>query len=877
MHPRELLFAVAAAVLASGTASPAIAQSSDDGPACRIVVADQTGAVIVGARVTLTPVVPAGPSIEAITDGRGEAVFTGLQPGRYTASASFDGFEPRAIDGIHLRRGTTRREVRLPIAKVAEDLVVGRDPRERALDPRGDTFSNVLSREQIEALPDDPDDMEEALKQMAGPGARVRVDGFSGGKMPPKGQIRSIRFRRDMYAAENHGGGMVFVDIVTSPGGGPLRGNVDFMFRDDGLNARNAFAPVTGDERQQNVTFTLSGTLIENRTGFSLTTTGTEAYDSRTLVAALPDGAFNGVIRRPAERRSILGRIDHALTKSHTLRASYQRNRSGHDNLGVGDFDLSSRGYSRDTADDLFRLTTSGPLGRRAFGEVRFQTRRQESESVPITDAPAVVVLDAFSSGGAQIAGGRRATDFEFGADVDYARGRHSARAGILLEGGLYRSDDRRNYAGTFTFASLADYQAGRPTTFSQRLGEPFVEFSHAQFGWYVQDDIRIARPLSLSLGLRQEFQTHVDDALNLAPRASLTWSPSRNGSTTIRAGGGIFYEWFGAEIYEQTLRVDGERQTDLVVRNPGFPDPLAGGDVIVLPSGRLLQADDLTLPTTVRGGVAVERALTGWARVMGGYSFSRGRDLFRGRNINAPRPGEGRPDPGAGNVTQVESTGRSEGHMLNAGFNVNLPWHRLFAFVNYTWSGTRNDTDGPFSLPADNFDLEAEWGPAATDIPHRVSGMFNMNLWKGFRITSNFYAMSGAPYTITTGRDENTDTVSNDRPAGVGRNTARTPARWDVSARLSWAFGFGTRSTDGVAGGPMVVMHRVGGEASMGGFSGGAEDKRWRFELFVAATNLFNHTNLLGYSGVMTSPFFGKPTSAGAPRRVEIGARFGF
>jgi hypothetical protein len=62
-----------------------------------------------------------------------------------------------------------------------------------------------------------------------------------------------------------------------------------------------------------------------------------------------------------------------------------------------------------------------------------------------------------------------------------------------------------------------------------------------------------------------------------------------------------------------------------------------------------------------------------------------------------------------------------------------------------------------------------------------------------------------------------------------------------------------------------------------MGGFSGGADDKRWRFELFLAGTNIFNNTNLLGYSGVMTSPFFGQATSAGAPRRLEVGARFGF
>jgi hypothetical protein len=62
-----------------------------------------------------------------------------------------------------------------------------------------------------------------------------------------------------------------------------------------------------------------------------------------------------------------------------------------------------------------------------------------------------------------------------------------------------------------------------------------------------------------------------------------------------------------------------------------------------------------------------------------------------------------------------------------------------------------------------------------------------------------------------------------------------------------------------------------------MGAFSGGADRKRWRFELFLAGTNLVNRTNLLGYSGVMTSVFFGQATSAMPGRRLEVGSRFYF
>ena len=139
------------------------------------------------------------------------------------------------------------------------------------------------------------------------------------------------------------------------------------------------------------------------------------------------------------------------------------------------------------------------------------------------------------------------------------------------------------------------------------------------------------------------------------------------------------------------------------------------------------------------------------------------------------------------------------------------------------------NDTDGAFSLPVDSFDPGAEWGPTQTDVRHRLSGMFNMNLWKGFKIATNFNGNSAPPYNITTGHDDNNDTVSNDRPAGVGRNAARAADRWDVGARLSYTFGFGQRAGADGAGGPQIVMIRPGGDTPMGGFS------RWRRRQAVA------------------------------------------
>ena len=218
----------------------------------RVTVLDQSGAMIPAAHVTLQPVDPSGRAAGALDRRAWRSHIHESSPRALHVRGEFAGFEPRQIDDLRLRTGASRRELRLPIARHAEDVQVGQDGRERALDPRSGAFATVLSKDQIDALPDDPDEMEAALKEMAGPGAVIRVDGFRGGKLPPKSQIRGIRFRRDSFAAENHGGGLVFVDIMTSPGAGPLRGTADFTFRDESLNARNAFSPERSPEQQQN-------------------------------------------------------------------------------------------------------------------------------------------------------------------------------------------------------------------------------------------------------------------------------------------------------------------------------------------------------------------------------------------------------------------------------------------------------------------------------------------------------------------------------------------------------------------------------------------------------------------------------------------------
>jgi hypothetical protein len=194
---------------------------------------------------------------------------------------------------------------------------------------------------------------------------------------------------------------------------------------------------------------------------------------------------------------------------------------------------------------------------------------------------------------------------------------------------------------------------------------------------------------------------------------------------------------------------------------------------------------------------------------------------------------------------------------------------------ANYTFGRSVDEADGPFGLPANNYDLAAERGPALGYSRQRFMAVINMPLKKRFRMGTSVRAQSPLPYNITTGRDDNGDTVSNDRPPGVSRNSGRGRAQVDVGLRLSWAIGFGGPAAP--PSGPQIRIIRGDADPLSGPGGGGDQSKRYNLELYAQSYNTLNHTNAQNFSGVVTSPFFGQPTSAAAPRRIEVGTRLSF
>jgi hypothetical protein len=860
-----------------------------------ITVVDQSGAVIPNASVTVTneddqKIVVA----PAKTNDHGIATLTSLAPGRYTIQAEFPGFETRQLKDVRLKAGDNKHVVVLTIQALQDSVTVARDKQEAAAD-RKTTFGTALTREQIDALSDDPNEMAQQLQDMAGGNGVIRVDSFEGAQLPLKSQIKAVHITRDAFAAENHYAGGIFIDIITQPGIGKLRVNMNARVRNGAWSGSNEFTPVKGPELTQSYSGGVSGSLIHDKSDYSVSINGTDAYQTPAINLALPNGTTSQQLglRQPQKNLFAYGLFNYAITRDQTLRVIFTGSHFNQGNLGVGAYDNSERAYSQDQNSDYIRLQEAGPLGRRFFANTRLSIGRWDSSSHSALEAPTIKVLDAFTSGGQQIAGGSRDGAFTLASDLDYVRGIHSLRTGLQLDGGDHHTDSNSDYLGTYTFDSTDDFNAGTPSLYTRRIGDPNISYWNVQLGVYVQDDIRVRKGLTLSPGIRFEGQTHVRGIDNPGPRFGITWAPGKDGKTTLRGSAGMFYDWLDTGTYEQTLRVDGFRERELSIVDPRYPDPGSLGTIST--TSRYLLGPHVDMQRFTRVTAGIDRALTRQLRMNVLYQHTSGDRLPRGENLNAPVDGV-RPDPRFDNVIEVLSDAASRQNTVNVGLSMNFAsapgsmmngiimfggpaapsktrwdWHKLTVFSNMSFGRIRNDTDGAFTPPATGT-LADNWGPANNDVERRFNMILNSSQLKNLSATLMFNASSATPYTILTGHDDNGDLIFNDRPDGVGRNSVRASGAWSLNGYFNYSLQFGKSVaqppgigiTSGAGG--LAVTERAPQAAG-----------RYRVSIFVNAQNLTNRQNLGGYSGVLTSPFFGRATLAQGTRKIDVGMGISF
>ena len=852
--------AIAVVSICLALATPSFAQVRPG--SLRLAVRDVTDLTIPGATVTLTSAT--GVTRTGVANERGELLFEGLPPADYAVRVEFPGFSATDVKDLRVRAGAqTTRNVVMQIAGMAEEIDVLPDAEDAQL---LGAFTEQLTAEQLAALPDDPDELAQVLQQLVGENADIRVNGFAGGRLPAGTQIQEVRIRYDDASGSGSGGPRI--EVRTRPGSGRWRNSFNMNMRDDSMNARNAFSGERPSGQTRQYAWNTDGPLVRNRTGISLSIGRAETHEQQAIRAARPDGIFSSLISQPSTRTGVSVELEHALTNAQELRADLNFRRGHSLNQGVSEFDLPERAFSRIQSDGEIRLSHRTTIRRQYVNNLRLQFEWSNTESESASDARTIRVLDAFTTGGAQISGGRRSRDFQIENELEFTvRKSHQVEFGATVSGNSYSVDEVRNTNGTYTFASLEMYEAGIPTIYTQRTINPNGGYSLYRFGWYLQDSYRVNRSVMISGAIRHDLQTRLSDWTNFSPRASISWTlPGRK--TTLRSSIGVWPQFFEGGLYEQTLWANGQQQRDIVISNPGFPDPFLGGIPLASQPPSIVRAHrDIVMPYTRRVSAGVDRTLTSWARLRTTYSHQIGRNLFRSRDLNAPINGV-RPDPTLRNITQLESAARSQNRSLEVNVMLNYRPRRFSANIGYTLGEALNETDGALSLPPNSFDLSQEWGPSRQDVRHRVFASMNTDVKAGFRVNMNVRAQSASPYNITTGLDENRDGQTNERPIGMGRNAGRGEPTANVDMGLVWERSVGQRAR--------LSAQRGGGGGGDGRDRGNnrAPDGIFRFEIFARASNVLNLVNAQNFSGVLMSPFFGRATSAAAPRRLVLGMR---
>jgi hypothetical protein len=572
-------------------------------------VYDSLGAVVIGANVIAVDANAKEKS--AITNKDGEFTINGLAPGTYTVRVVAPKFALYEQADVAIAAGEKQElTIALTVEAVNENVDINAGGQVDT-DPNNNAGATVLKEEDLEALPDDPEELESALQALAGAGAgpnggQIYIDGFTGGRIPPKDAIREIRINQNPFSAEYERLGFGRIEILTKPGSDRWRGSAFMNFNDESLNSRNPFATNRAASQTRFYGGNLSGPIIKNKASFFIDVTNRELDNGALINATILDPSFNITpfqqeFTVPNRRFSISPRFDYAINDKNTLVARYSFNRATVENQGIGDLSLPTRAYSTVNTQHEFRLTETMIINPKTINETRFSYEFNNREQTGDNTIPTINVSSAFTGGGAQIGlNYNRTNNWELQNYTTTSFGKsseHAVKFGVRLRGITLKDRSESNFGGTFTFpgffaandpydlnqdgivSPIEQYRAKilgatdsryNPTQFSITSGNPLADVSQWDVGLFITDDWRVRQDLTLSFGLRYENQNNISDNLNFAPRFSFSWSPGAGGArqpkTVIRGGIGIFFDRFGENFTLQSNRFDGEQQLNFIV-----------------------------------------------------------------------------------------------------------------------------------------------------------------------------------------------------------------------------------------------------------------------------------------------------------------------
>ncbi|HEX8882741.1 MAG TPA: carboxypeptidase regulatory-like domain-containing protein [Candidatus Acidoferrum sp.] len=722
-------------------------------------VTDPSGAGIPKASVRLTSA--SGTSYDATSNKEGIYEFKALPPGVYTLKGAAKGFALFTKENVQiLAKQQVQVNISLTIQIEEQKVEVTDETTKVDVNPSNNAGTVVMKGKELEALSDDPDELQSELEALAGPsagpnGGQIYIDGFTAGQLPPKASIREIRINQNPFSSEYDKLGYGRIEILTKPGTDQLHGQLMVMGNTAAFNSRNPFegrgAPPGYDS--EHYEGNLGGSLtkrisfftnVERRNLNDLAVVNTPFLDPTTLQIT----QFAGAFPNPRTRTEVSQRFDFQITPSNTLVTRYQywRNNEAGDGVGVLGFTLPAQGYNALNTEHTFQMTDTQVLGPRTINETRFQYIHQERDQNPLDTTPTISIQGAFSTGGNS--GGTLSDTqnrYELQNTTYFNVGKHALKYGGRLRATTDDYLSNAQFNGTYVFGSRPDPtvagcnvpnppktcpvisglqaylltlqdQAAKVAFSSNGAGPSYYSVNTSGTGnatadvtwfdgaFFLQDDWRIRPNVTLSTGLRYEIQNDLGDHTNFAPRVGIAWGLDGNGKnkspkTVLRAGFGIFYDRFTYDLVLQQELQNGVVQQQFLVQNPNFFNP----NTPVQPTTSQPEVvyhpnSALRSPYIMQIGVSVERQLGKYANLSVTYLSSRGLHQFY-TNYVPLIPGA--PPPPAPQITyEYASGGIFKQNQLIVNTRTQMGAN-LTLWGYYTLNYANSDTSGAGYIPS--------------------------------------------------------------------------------------------------------------------------------------------------------------------------------
>jgi hypothetical protein len=831
-------------------------------------VLDPSSADVADAQVTL---LTSNGTVQAstITDRAGYFFFDGLPHGKYRLRIHAAGFKDGLVDLNIGTKPLSPLRITLGISAVSEVVSVTADESipQTSSDPSENLNANNITRDALDRVPVFDLDYITLLSRflsddaIASSGVSLVVNGVeANGPGVSASAVQEVRINQNPYSARFARPGRARVEITTKAGTPAYHGTVNFLTRNSVFDASNFFAATKPSESRYMEEGSFTGPLGHDKRNTFLLSLEQDNDNLQAVVHAFGSLTSDSTVDEnvPAPQRHFFGsfRAFHDFDNGDQIWIGYSYEDQLSKNQGVGGLVLPEAGYSTGFTEHEINVSYRRIFSSKWVNQLRFLFGHNDNPSISNVAAPQLVVQGYFTGGGAQADLHRTEAHFDGTDFVTYTNGRHMLVFGVDIPDLSRRgSDDFTYQQGAYTFADISSFNAKQPAGFRIQTGNGHLVFWERIVSGFIEDSVRIKPNLSVTLGVRYYFQNYFnDDVNNFAPRFAFAWAPRPQGKIVFRGGAGVFYDRSGNRNIADLLHFNGQtllRQFLPLQTGGTVPDPVTPADLVGVPTSLVVLDPRLRIPQIVQYSFGIERQITSKSTLSATYVGTRGIDLFRSRDINAPPAPDylARPNAAFGQIRQMESEGYQKGNSLEVTFR-GKPSKYFAGQAQYILGKSYNNTSGITYFPGNSNFPNLDWARSDNDRRNKFDLLGTFEPSSLFSLGIALQAYSGKPINVTTGLDSNGDGVFNDRlNRGLApRNSLHGPGQLNLDVNVSHDFHFKKEKK----GGPVLTV---------------------ALNIF----NILNHPNYVNFIGVIgpdggpRNPNFGFPASAYPGRRFQL------